>query len=162
MGEIMCPNCSNKMEKVTYEISGEYIVIYSGEDELEKIYKSYTTAPKDERIEIDRCTKCDGIWFDKGEYEKLSEMENGVGIESEKSKSDDEIIGENVEKKCPHCDVKLTEELMENKSIRFEKCETCEGIFLDGGEFAEAASATDVKKAENKGIIGFFEKLFVK
>ena len=53
-----CPRCDGRLKEMTYE-----------------------------EIQIDRCTKCNGIWLDAGELEHLTEKEEGNGFFSRLFKS---------------------------------------------------------------------------
>ncbi len=46
-----CPRCDGRLKEMTYE-----------------------------GIQIDRCTKCNGIWLDAGEMEQLTQKEEGGGF----------------------------------------------------------------------------------
>jgi Zn-finger nucleic acid-binding protein len=46
-----CPRCDGTLEEITYE-----------------------------EVLIDRCNKCNGIWLDAGELERLTEQEGGGGV----------------------------------------------------------------------------------
>ena len=92
-----------------------------------------------EGVEIDRCTGCKGIWFDKGEAEDLagklltsfinSELiDNGPPDETLRRDRQDTIP-------CPHCSIIMDRFFdIEGQQIQYEQCHT-HGKFLDAGEF---------------------------
>ncbi len=93
-----------------------------------------------ERVEhagviVDRCSRCRGLWFDRGERERLLES---VGAEQLDDGTD--ALGRrwnpitNVQ--CPRCRVR-TVSLVDPRhpEVGFEQCPDCGGSFLDAGEF---------------------------
>ncbi len=109
-----CPKCHAKMEIV--RISG---------------------------IEIDRCTRCRGIWFDRQE-ESLLKKARGA----HKADTGHRAIGEYYNRirdvQCPRCQVSMREtEVSRGRiPIRFETCEECRGAYFDAGEFRDFAEPT--------------------
>ena len=47
---VRCPKCGGALEEISYE-----------------------------EVQIDRCTKCNGVWLDAGELERLTKHEDGGG-----------------------------------------------------------------------------------
>jgi len=88
-------------------------------------------------IEIDRCTRCKGIWFDYMEKERMLELSNAADIDV-----GDENIGseynEMVYVECPRCDAIMDQkEEFEPKHMKYEFCRSCHGMFFDAGEFRD-------------------------
>lgn len=158
MENINCPKCNEKMEKVIYEFSGDYIIIHKEDGTVEKILKSHENSLEDNtNVEIDRCINCNGIWFDKGEYEKLSELEESEEIEN---KNQNNINTKFVNKEnmiCPRCNEKLVRKKIKEKDIEYEYCEKCEGLFLDSGEYSESI---EEKHEKNTSIFKFLKDIF--
>lgn len=85
-------------------------------------------------IEIDQCTGCSGIWFDKGEAEELSKRwiaefvdtgDAGVGEKMDEIESID----------CPRCEKKMRNFFdLEGSQVQYEQCDE-HGKFFDAGEF---------------------------
>ncbi|MBD3288916.1 hypothetical protein GF337_08950 [candidate division KSB1 bacterium] len=96
-------------------------------------------------IHVDRCSGCQGIWMDEGEYEKI--------IESSRQKNDvilDDVPpleGLRIESYkplrvlCPSCNLIL----LEPESVHFEfihhyiaidRCKHCNGVWLDDSELS--------------------------
>ncbi len=107
-------------------------------------------AVKFAEVEVDRCTKCGGIWFDEFEVEKLRRMKGAEVIDN-----GDPDVGEiynNVEEiKCPRDHVPMLR-MVDPKQhhIWFESCPVCQGAFFDAGEF---------KDLKRESIIDFFRDL---
>ena len=108
-----CPKCESAMEKVSY----------SG-------------------IEVDRCTKCKGIWFDLLEHEDLKKIEGSESIDI-----GDEQVGEKYDKMrkidCPICHTNMIPMVdKEQYHIKYEACTICYGVFFDAGEFKDFKEKT--------------------
>lgn len=88
-------------------------------------------------IEVDRCLSCKGIWFDAKEHETLQDIEGSEVIDS-----GDASIGKTLDQKhdivCPRCDVFMSTIIDTDRGhLSYEKCPSCQGMFLDAGEFTE-------------------------
>lgn len=110
---------------------------------------------KQNRIAVDRCTECKGIWFDCMEAEDLIETENGTSVDI-----GNKLKGMKMDKirdiKCPHCNKQMqTVSDREDPLLKFEVCTDCHGYFLDAGEFRDMAHVTDAEKASET----LFEKI---
>ena len=94
-----CPKCKAKMETVNFN-----------------------------GIEVDRCTGCKGIWFDRGEKEL---MKDAAGSESIDTQSDSTTEGYE-EINCPKCQSKMTVNTKDlgEKHLIYETCMGCGGSFL--------------------------------
>jgi len=119
-----CPKCNSGMEKIEYHT-----------------------------IEVDRCTNCNGIWFDMLEAEQLKGIKGSEHIDI-----GDPNLGEKYNKidkiKCPKCKA-LMVKMVDNHQphIWYESCVICYGMFFDAGEFRDF-------KEEN--ILDFFKDIFQK
>ena len=103
---MQCPKCRAVMEQVEYE-----------------------------NIQVDRCTKCQGLWFDLREEEQLQGIEGAESIDT-----GDEFVGAQFDKlrqiNCPHCDTAMKEMRADTDiAIQYEYCPKCQGAFFDAGEF---------------------------
>ncbi len=119
-----CPKCNSAMEKVDYH-----------------------------SLIIDRCTGCNGIWFDMLEAEHLKEIKG-----SEQIDIGDADLGEQYNKmeniKCPKCHT-LMGKMVDNDQphILYESCDICYGVFFDAGEFRDY---------KEEGIVDFFKDIINK
>ena len=104
---LQCPKCRHGMDEVTYG-----------------------------NLTIDRCSECQGIWFDTGEEEALKDRWMGEALDTgdpEVGKKWNQI--EDVD--CPHCGVKMHKSADPSQiHIWYEVCED-HGIFFDAGEFTD-------------------------
>ncbi|MEX2489143.1 MAG: zf-TFIIB domain-containing protein [Pseudomonadales bacterium] len=88
-------------------------------------------------VEVDRCTQCNGLFFDHLERELLKKLEGAESIDI-----GDEFMGAKYDEvrniDCPRCEVTM-DEVRENDpfQIRFESCPKCRGAFFDAGEFRD-------------------------
>jgi Zn-finger nucleic acid-binding protein len=105
---IECPKCGHGMDEITY---GE--------------------------VTIDRCTNCQGLWFDTGEAEQLKgkwmgdALDMGNVEEGKKWDAVDDIA-------CPRCgtDMEKTSDPSQ-PHIWYESCVNDHGVFMDAGEFTD-------------------------
>ena len=95
-----------------------------------------------EGITVDRCTACRGIWFDAKEHGALKEMKGAQAIDT-----GDEVTGRRMDAitaiNCPRCQTPMiTRTGVDHHHITFEVCTTCNGAYLDAGEFTALKSYT--------------------
>jgi Zn-finger nucleic acid-binding protein len=94
-------------------------------------------------IQVDKCTSCNGIWFDLMELQDLKKMKGSEKIDSIKECKP--VISPVVDKKvkCPKCNVKMhTMKDILQHHIEYEQCGSCKGVFLDAGEFTDLKDFT--------------------
>ena len=111
---IECPKCGHGMTEITY--GGDVV--------------------------IDRCTNCQGLWFDTGEAELLKGKWMGDALDTGDAKSGQ--AWDAVEDiACPRCgkDMVKTSD-PDQVHIWYETCSTCSGSFFDAGEFSDLARHT--------------------
>lgn len=105
---LRCPKCSESME----------VLVVDG-------------------AEVDRCTGCEGIWFDAGELDWLAQDEVAEAIDVgavEEGRSMNAVT----EIDCPRCGKPMKHVADRHKpEVRYEVCIGCEGAYLDAGEFRE-------------------------
>ena len=112
-GQRICPKCGALMAQVTYR-----------------------------DIVIDRCTGCQGLWFDWKENLRLrgdlaaGELDTGnpnVGV----------MLNAIEGVPCPVCHVRMDVlGVPEHTHVRFDCCPKCFGVFFDAGEFLEYQHVT--------------------
>lgn len=84
--------------------------------------------------EVDRCTGCGGIWFDKGELGSLLNHDTGK-IRALLGGDDPEALDQKTGT-CPRDRARMVRVTSaRNRQVIIETCPTCQGIWLDGGEF---------------------------
>lgn len=88
-------------------------------------------------VEVDRCSKCYGLFFDSLEREKLKALKGAESLDI-----GDDFVGarfnEILDVPCPRCKVRMQDVLQEEPFvIKFEACPQCGGAFFDAGEFRD-------------------------
>ena len=99
-----------------------------------------------EGIDIDRCPRCNGIFLDAGELEKIknrrvkdySKFKTEEGLENFKKRLVlRQNLSEELEYKCPNCSYENMKKVTDNLMPSYPKidvCPKCGGIWLDSGE----------------------------
>ena len=102
--------------------------------------KSDMVVVEHNKIELDYCTRCQGVWFDSGELELL--------LESMSLESPNLVLGdirdseeaESSEKKlrCPICSQKMKKTAIgQQREILIDVCRLGDGLWFDGGELGQ-------------------------
>ncbi len=92
------------------------------------------------RIELDYCTKCRGVWFDSGELELLL---GTLGLDSSKAFLDNltgspETKTSEKKRSCPICRQKMKKtNAGEQPHILIDVCRSGDGLWFDGNELGE-------------------------
>ncbi len=99
-------------------------------------------------VNIDFCSKCNGIWLDKGELDKISHPHAGNVEYCSLYHVDENRISDFC---CPLCrDVKLKEaNFICYSSIVIEYCTNCEGFWLDRGKLYKINAEIDKIKKDD-------------
>ncbi|MCJ7556765.1 MAG: MFS transporter [Gammaproteobacteria bacterium] len=112
-GAMRCPKCRSDMEQVEYQ-----------------------------GTEVDRCTICNGIWFDAGEMEQLKNKKAAAALDTGDLKTGKQSNTINCDR-CPRCSgvmIKMVDP--RQRHISYETCSSCNGSFLDAGEFRDLSELT--------------------
>ena len=103
-------------------------------------------------VEVDRCTDCQGLWFDEFEKDDLLKMRHSEDIDIGDPKVGREFDRVNCVF-CPRCGTRMVRmAALDQPHIRFEHCIVCAGCFLDAGEFRDLKRHT---------VTDFFKDLFI-
>lgn len=103
-----CPKCNGYMKSINYE-----------------------------GIEVDRCMKCYGLWFDEFELQDIKKLAGSeiidIGdVEQGREQDKNKIIA------CPKCNVPMSNmKDLKQTHITYEQCEECGGVYFDAGEFKD-------------------------
>ncbi|MCF6175570.1 MAG: zf-TFIIB domain-containing protein [Victivallaceae bacterium] len=105
---------------------------------------------KIEGIEVDKCIKCSGIWFD---FDELGQIMNKEYQESLTNQVDNNTGDDVIEVPCPRCGGagKMIPVFDPIKDIHIDTCTVCYGHWLDGGEYG---------KLKNSSILDIFKSIF--
>jgi len=103
------------------------------------------------KIELDYCNNCHGVWFDSGELELflLSMYLDKVGVflsnilNSEEAQSIEQI------RKCPICSKKMKKATIgKQPEILIDVCQRGDGLWFDSGEITSLIKQISGKKPE--------------
>lgn len=112
-GAMRCPKCRADMEQIDYE-----------------------------GTEIDRCTICNGIWFDAGEIEIMRDKRAAAAIDTGDARAGKQNNAKDCDQ-CPRCSGAMVRVVdARQRHIQFETCSSCHGSFLDAGELRDLSSLT--------------------
>ncbi len=100
-----------------------------------------------------RCPDCGGIWIDPADLNRVLLHNNLRALSAVGGwVNPDEIAG-----MCPACNVDLVAvEGGERKTLHYDSCESCGGIWLEGPDEDEVAESIDWKQAATE-IVAFFK-----
>jgi len=103
-----------------------------------------------EEIEVDRCSNCQGVWFDALEAEKLKKLKGSECIDTgDPGKGKEQNLINKIN--CPKCTTPMIRMIDHSApDIHFEACTVCYGLFFDAGEF---------KEYKQDALLKFFKKL---
>ncbi|MFH0846465.1 MAG: zf-TFIIB domain-containing protein [Chloroflexota bacterium] len=115
-----------------------------------------------QKIEIDYCVNCQGVWFDCGELELLLQKSaSQVNCLPDKGiiRSSDVRTTEK-KRKCPICGRKMDKNLIgEKPKILIDVCPRGEGLWFDGGELGSFLKQLQGEKDEGE-VLGFLKDVF--
>jgi len=119
-----------------------------------------------ERIELDYCTKCLGVWFDAGELELLSERlsldEEALSLH-EIWALPDASVSEKA-RRCPICQKKMRKVYVgEEPKVLLDICPSQHGIWFDSGEVRQVLSQLKSKgpaTGKHGRVINFMGEVF--
>lgn len=108
-----------------------------------------------DKVEIDYCPYCKGIWFDSGELELLIESSK-----DEKHISHLKMVKNIDEKKyrCPICGKKMDKVEYENSEIIIDKCKKDHGLWFDKGELNSLLSIKKIN--HNNKVLTLLKNVF--
>ncbi|MBL7197086.1 MAG: zf-TFIIB domain-containing protein [Candidatus Omnitrophica bacterium] len=112
-----------------------------------------------DKVEIDHCFSCGGIWLDSGELELL--LEDSKEKESLMASFEKNREAKEKARKCPIC-LKIMEKVtcgLEKKTL-VDKCRQNDGIWFDKGELEEVLRRGSFDK-DNK-VLGLLRDMFGK
>ena len=120
-----------------------------------------------EKIELDYCTNCSGVWFDAGELELLLETtqleETTLSLDG--ILSSPEANSAEKKRKCPICGKKMKRATVGHApEVLIDACPQGDGLWFDKGEVGQLITQLPGKpseKADSQGrIITFLGEVF--
>lgn len=119
------------------------------------------------KIELDYCDKCKGVWFDSGELELLlksvSLEDNSILVKN--ILSSPEAATAEQKRKCPLCNKKMKKVNIGEPGILIDACEQGEGLWFDGGEVIKlvrqlSATKSIKKDGSQQNMVDFLAEVF--
>ncbi len=120
-----------------------------------------------DKIELDHCTKCGGVWFDAGELELMLES---MGLDSGAltlAQIIDLPDAETTEKKrrCPVCGRKMSKRnIGKEPEVLIDVCGWGDGLWFDGGEVHQIIEQcpldTGAKAGSEERVLSFLGDTF--
>jgi uncharacterized protein len=89
-------------------------------------------------VNLDQCTDCQGIWFDRGELGEIFECATKEAVAIGSIDEDKDIFSSaTIQMKCPRCTAEKDFGKVEILGIEVAKCTACKGIWMDAGDLTE-------------------------
>ena len=111
-----------------------------------------------QKVEIDHCLNCDGIWLDAGELEILLEEADEVQAFLAQFR---DASAEKSSRKCPICLKKMEQvALGSGKKVQIDRCRNHHGIWFDRGELREVIEIFDAN--QNNKVLELLRGVFNK
>lgn len=87
-------------------------------------------------VQIDRCAKCGGLWFDEFELGDLRAKKGSEKVDTGHAEKSN--LSSQVRLGCPKCNTPMLRMVdAQQPHIWYETCDVCGGSFLDAGEFKD-------------------------
>jgi Zn-finger nucleic acid-binding protein len=87
-----------------------------------------------DEVQIDRCKKCGGLWFDEFELADLQAKEGSEKVDT--GHANKSTQRSQLRLNCPKCTAPMLRMVDAHQPhIWYETCDVCGGSFLDAGEF---------------------------
>jgi Zn-finger nucleic acid-binding protein len=118
------------------------------------------------RIELDYCPQCGGIWFDTTELELFLEAAGlpGADFSPEALLRLPEVKETPHPRKCPICHKKMRDVAIGEPAIIIDVCRRGQGIWFDGGEvqqlITQLAAKSPSKKDASRRVLEFLGDTF--
>jgi len=126
--------------------------------------KSDMIVVEHQKIELDYCIKCSGVWFDSAELELLVNMliSQGYHLSHNELLSPNKAEVTEAKRKCPICRRDMEKVwLGQQPKVLIDRCATGDGLWFDGGELSQVLSQMQVKdSAGAKDVISFLDSAF--
>lgn len=113
-------------------------------------------------VEVDYCTECLGIWFEKDELRLAKdEREDKLKwLDVDLWDKEDELGTKRGEKLCPSCRLAMYEVGYGESEIKVDICKKCKGIWLDRGEFNKIIGY--LKEKEDYEVLNNYSKNLIR
>jgi len=117
-----------------------------------------------EKIELDYCPGCDGIWFDAAELELLFDafgLGESFDFDALAHAPDHHAVGSEKARKCPICARRMEKVIIgAAPGVLVDRCPRGHGLWFDGGELGRVIEEVlDMPGAEGK-VVSFLGQTF--
>ena len=120
-----------------------------------------------EKIELDYCASCSGVWFDAGELELLLETTQleGTSISLDSILDSPEANSAEKRRKCPICGRKMKKATVGHEpEVLIDACPWGDGLWFDRGEVGQLITQLPGKLSQKsdsqESIITFLGEVF--
>lgn len=119
-----------------------------------------------EKIELDYCTQCSGVWFEAGELELLVERLHldGTGLSPDEISVLPQKDVHEKHRRCPICGRRMKKVVLgSDPEVHVDVCEVGDGIWFDGGEVTQVLSQLKCKLSaggQTDRVINFLGEVF--
>jgi Zn-finger nucleic acid-binding protein len=109
-----------------------------------------------ERLELDYCASCRGVWVDAGEIELLYGDEQAC----EAFLNAGGVVGKSANRRCPQCGTRMEERKTGGaRPVAYDRCPRGHGLWFDRGELAAVLSLGHPRDPEQR-MVGFLREVF--
>jgi uncharacterized protein len=127
------------------------------------IDKSDMIVVEHQKIELDFCLKCAGVWLDSGELNLLvlTLKSEGASItDTEILKPQDVQVTES-NRKCPICGRNMNKAWIgKAPKVLIDSCPIGDGLWFDGGELNQVLCEMETPGLKSKNVLSFLGKAF--
>ncbi|MEE8471282.1 MAG: zf-TFIIB domain-containing protein [Dehalococcoidia bacterium] len=116
-----------------------------------------------EKIELDYCVECSGVWFDAGELELLLETMRleGTALSPDSILTSPEAKSAEKKRKCPICGKKMKKATVGHEpEVLIDACQRGDGLWFDGGEVGQLITQLTDKSESQGQVISFLGEVF--
>jgi Zn-finger nucleic acid-binding protein len=120
-----------------------------------------------DKVELDHCTNCQGVWFDAGELELFLESKKleDPHLYPAYFTTAPEAKTSEKRRKCPICGKKMRKVIIgEKPKVLIDACPRGDGLWFDGGEIDQLISQLSEKPAHtpdsHEHVTSFIRKVF--
>ena len=128
------------------------------------IDKSDMIVVEHEKIEVDYCLRCSGVWFDSGELELLMAVlgAEGANLSHTELLTPHSAKVTEARRKCPICGRKMDKVwLGKEPKVLIDSCPLGDGLWFDCGELHQVLKAMELKETPaSRDVISFLGDVF--
>lgn len=116
-----------------------------------------------EKVELDYCLNCLGVWFDAGELELLLETTQleGTSLSLDNILTSPEAKSAEKKRKCPICSEKMKKATVGHApEVLIDTCPRGDGLWFDSGEVSQLIKQLPDKSDSQGRVINFLGEVF--